>query len=118
VEEIAGVSWDNQRATCADIMDAAAKSIQRSGQRYPEGWFAVFKRLRQKGGLCSTKYTPPRNTNWVAHQTHDGPPNEWDAKAHTASEWELCRDWLCRNATNREADGYTVKAADGSWDKP
>jgi hypothetical protein len=99
-------------------MDAAAKQITRTGLRYPEGWFLVFKQLRQKGGQCSAKYLPPKNPNCSGHQCHDGPPNAQDAKAHAASKWNMCRDWICRTPVNRAAEGFTVKAADGVWDRP
>jgi hypothetical protein len=118
VEEIAGVPWDNQRTTCAGIMDAVAKRINRAGKQYPKGWLLVLKEL-QKGGACKAvePYRPPRNPNWVGYQNHDGPPNEWDAKPYASSDWNMCRDWICRNEAGRAEERYTVKAADGIWDK-
>jgi len=119
VEEIAGVPWDNQRATCAGIMDAVAKRINRSGNRYPAGWLKALKEL-QKGGTCKQvePYRPPQNPSWVGYQSHDGPPNERDVKAHINSDFQLCDDWLCRNEAGRADQGFTVKNSVGAWTRP
>jgi hypothetical protein len=116
VEEIAGVPWDNQRTTCAVIMDAVAKQINRAGKQYPKGWLKVLKEL-QKGGTCKAvePYRPPQNPNWVGYQNHDGPPNERDVKAHSNSDFQLCDDWICRNEPGRADEGFTVRNTVGAW---
>jgi hypothetical protein len=118
VEEIAGLPWDNQRATCADIMDVVAKRMQRAGVRYPEGWFKVLK-LLQKGGACKAvePYRPPRNPNWVGYQNHDGPPNANDVKAHNHFDFQMCDDWIKRDEAGRAAEGFTAKNSVGAWTK-
>jgi hypothetical protein len=113
VEEIAGVPWDNQRSTCAGMMDAVAKQMTRDRKEWPAGWLAVIKALR-KGGPCHTQYTPPKPAHWVHMQDHEGPPNAQDAKRLSSGDWELCFDWLRRDSAGREAAGYKAKA-DGVW---
>jgi hypothetical protein len=117
VEGIAGVPWDNQRATLGDIMDSVAKRMSRDKLEWPAGWLAVLKELR-KGGQCHTKYTPPRNPNWVGYQNHDGPPNEMDVRARINSDFQMCDDWICRNDAGREAADFTAKNSVGAWVKP
>jgi hypothetical protein len=121
VEEIAGLPWDNLRTTCADIMDTVARRIRRADLRYPKGWFAVFQQLRQKGGTCSTKYTPPvtsTSTGWGDLSAIRASLRAHGGKYPNNTAWEMCGDGIKRIASSREAEGFTVLAADGIWDKP
>jgi hypothetical protein len=116
VAEISGQPWDGLRDTCARIMDAVAKRMQRDRVEYPAGWLAVLKQL-QKGGPCKTKTPPARDPSWPAWQKHYGPPNAQDVMSCNARGFELCSDWLCRDEKGRAAEGFTVKNAEGIWEK-
>lgn len=118
VGEIAGVPWENQRTQCADIMDAAAKRINRAGKQYPKGWLLVLKELR-KGGACKAvePYRPPKPAHWVGYQDHEGSPNERDVQAHIQSDFQMCDDWICRNEAGRVDAGFTVRNNVGAWTK-
>jgi hypothetical protein len=121
VEEIEGLPWDNQRTTCAGIMDVVAKRINRAGKRYPKGWLLVLKEL-QKGGVCKAvePYRPPVSTSgWGLDMAAIRERlRKWGTQWENQNGlWQLCADGIKRNEANREADGYTVKHADGIWDK-
>jgi len=119
VEKNAAQPWDNQRATCARLMDSVAKQIKRDGQEYPAGWLAVIYELRN-GGKCVVtirrKFQQPGGWGDLAviRATLKKYNNTYK---NNGSGWEMCGDGICRQQADRETQGFTLKAADGIWDK-
>jgi len=100
IAEIAAQPWPATLAACARLMDRTIRLMRKDSVEYPPGWLLVLKELQRSGNKpCSWKRTG--SDDFVRDPA-----------------WEMCRDGIRRREADRVTERYTVKAADGVWDRP